>query len=353
MNLESIYKSRPFLFEAQQDDVGGGEEIVAHLIQNSEIKEFDSIEFLSSNYEYDSYLVIKDNIGYCVKYSFDPNNTSLKNEAQALQQLSLAHPKMFDCQKIKFGDVLHYSITSFEFAENVKDFGLASLIENWDAFFGSYARVKDKNAGSSFFEYLNSFYATTELNNFPEDALAAVKDYYDFDALKDLLASVKYEINHLSKPSLVKKDEFCHGRLQPSNILTRNGMFKMIDFVDCYAGNHFLDLARLSIYLGLDANKEKEMLSSFLKLRSESLTKENWQEYRSCYDIMIRLVFIELIVSYLKEVYIYSSFRPAKILSIIEVFSKNNTSFFRLPVIGKYHEFVYNMMLEPLIGKES
>lgn len=350
MNFESIYKSRPFLFEGQKDDVGGGEEIIEHIIQNSEIKSADSIKFLCSNYDYDAYLVVKNKIGYCIKYSLDPNNTCLKNEAEALKNHSLIHPKLFACDKIRFGDVINYSIISFEFAENVKDFGLASLIENWDSFFHIYSHLSEKNAQLSFFEYLNSFYASSDVNNFPEDALVAIKDYYDFAVLEDLLKSVRIEINQLCKPPLIKKQQFCHGRLQPSNILTRNGEFKIIDFTDCHAGNQYLDLARLSIYLGLDSNKEKEMLSSFLK--PQELTKENWQEYRSCYDIAIRLAFIELVTTFLKEVYIFSSFRPAKILSIIEIFSKNNAAFFRLPVISKHYQFVYEMMLEPLIGKE-
>ena len=129
-------------------------------------------------------------------------------------------------------------------------------------------------------------------------------------------------------------------------------MFKLIDFTESHHGNQYLDLSRLSIFLGLNSAQEKEMLTSLLKSKGQMLTKESWEEYRSCYDIMIRMVFVELIVSYLKEVYIFSSFRPIKILSIIETFSKNNKAFFRLPIINEHYEFIYRMMLEPIIGKE-
>jgi hypothetical protein len=352
MDFESVYKNKPYLFEIGKDDVGGGDEIVEHLMSQTLIGKPDSIKFLCSNYEYDSYLVTKDGIGYCVKYSFDAANISLKNESKILHQNHPACPRPIVYEKIKFGDEIHYSICSFEFADNVKDFGFASLLENWESFFDVYNRSQKAFCEMYFSDYLNDFYQKTNILSFPDDALESIKKYYNFDILQELIKSVVSEINVLSKPSLVKRKELCHGKLQPSNILFRRNMFKLIDFTQSYHGNEYLDLSRLAIFLGLNSVQEKEMLTASLKSKNQTFTKELWEEYRSCYDVMIRMIFVELIVSYLKEVYIFSSFRPIKILSIIEVFSKNNKAFFRLPVINQHYEFIYKMMLEPIIGKE-
>lgn len=352
MHLESIYKNKPYLFEIGKDDIGGGNEIVEHLMSQTLIGKPDLIKFLCSNYEYDAYLAVKNGVGYCVKYSFDVENVCLKNESKILNQNFPISPRPIICEKIKFGDDIHYSICSFEFADSIKDFGLASLLENWISFFNVYGQIQKSSCDSSFFDYLNEFYEKINFTSFPDDALKSIKKHYDFETLQDLIKSVIGEINSLSKSSLVKRPELCHGKLQPSNILFRDGMFKLIDFTESYHGNPYLDLSRLAVFLGLNSAQEKEMLSAFLQSKDQIFTKESWEEYRSCYDVMIRLIFVELIITYLKEVFVFSSFRPIKILSIVEVFSKNNKAFFRLPVINKHYEFVYKMMLEPIIGKE-
>lgn len=353
MQIESVYKSRPFLFETQKDDVGGGEEIVSYLIETAGIKEYDYIQFLCSNYEYDSYVVVANNVGYCVKYSFDENNVSLKKEFDILKNCYPISAKAFVCEKIKFGDWMHYSIISFEFADNVKDYGLASLINNWSSFFNIYEKIESKSCHYIFTDYLNDFYQNCDWKNFPEDSREAIQDYYSLDTLDEIFQTIKKEINYLCKPSLIKQDSLCHGSLQPSNILFREGQFKLIDFNKSYLANRYLDLSRLAIFLGLTSFEEKNMLLEYLSSQKKEFNQQEWEEYRSCYDIMIRIVFIELISTYLKEVYVFSSFRPAKILNVIDVFVKNNKAFFRLPIINKHYEFIYKIMLESIIGQKE
>ena len=353
MHLESIHKNRPYLLEISRDEIGGGEEIISHLLKNTEIQSYDSIDFLCSNYEYDAYKIIKNGLTYCIKYSFDSENTSLKNEIEILKLLHPISPRPFKHEKIKFGEMIHYSICSFEIAENIKYSGYANLFANWPRFFQRFSKIQSAECSTSFFDYLNLFFASNSFNSFPEDSIAAIKEYYDFSIFENILDSLKKEIMILCDPILIKNGELCHGKLQPSNILYRNGDFKMIDFTDSYMGNAYLDLSRLSIYLALDSNQEKQMLAEFLKFKNKSLNEQEWQQYRSCYDISIRMIFIELLVNYLKEVYIFSSFRPEKILNAVDIFSKNNKVFFRINPINQHKDFVYKVILEPLIGKEQ
>ena len=354
MDLASAYKNKSYLFEKNQNEIEDGEKIVAEILKNTPIKDCDSVEFLSSNFEYDSYKVVKDRLGYCVKYSFDSSSNILQHENSILQHTHPYTPSAIDAGSIKFGDLFHYSVSSFEFAENARDFGLASLLTNWSSFFRVFSSIENVQCKRSFANYLRDLEQRVDLNNLPSDALAAIKDQYDFDRLNLICSSIMQQVYFLCSIIKPSKPQLCHGKLQPSNILHRSGMFKMIDFTDSFMGNRYFDLARLSIYLGLDAPSEKKMLSEFFASRNEQLNASLWEEYRECYDVMIRIVFLEIVSNFLKEVYVLSSQRPRKIWECIELFSKNSTPFYRLiPIVQENYQFVSSVVVSPMIGSSE
>lgn len=352
MSIGLTCKTSPYLFERQNEDVYGGEEIVQYILEKYKIDNISEIKFLASNYDYDCYLAISDGVGYCVKYSFDLENTCLREEAFVCQFIHPFCPQFFFCDKISYGQDLVFSISSYEFAENIRDFGLSALIQNWSSFFQSYEQIKSAQCKTHFAEYIDHVTKNYALSSMPEDAQLAIQDQYQTDLLNTIQREISKEIRALIRYCDLSKNETCHGKLQPSNILFRQGYFKFIDFTQSFSGNRYLDLARLSIFLGLDMQKEKAMLNAFHKDLSNINFLSIWSEYRACYDIMIRVVFLELLFDYMKEVYIMSSSRPLKILQIIDLFSKNREQFIKLmPVLKNNQEFVESIFLEPITGK--
>ena len=76
-------------------------------------------------------------------------------------------------------------------------------------------------------------------------------------------------------------------------------------------------------------------------------------EYRQCFDLVLRKIFLEILFNFLKEVYIFESERPFKLLDIIDTFSQNQSKFMKIAAISKNFEFIYNLFLQPLIGTEN
>jgi hypothetical protein len=76
-------------------------------------------------------------------------------------------------------------------------------------------------------------------------------------------------------------------------------------------------------------------------------------EYRQCFDLVLRKIFLEILFNFLKEVYIFESERPFKLLDVIDTFSQNQNKFMKIVVINKNFEFIYNLFLQPLIGVEN
>jgi hypothetical protein len=80
---------------------------------------------------------------------------------------------------------------------------------------------------------------------------------------------------------------------------------------------------------------------------------EEWIEYKKCFDLALRKIFLELFFNFFKEIYLFESKRPAKLLEIIEIFSQNQNNFIKIPIINKNFKFIYDLFLQPLIGSEN
>ncbi len=350
MNFDTLYKNRPYLFEIEKDIFEDNNEVLNKILQDAGFGFPEKTQFISSNYEYDLYRVLVNNKIMCVKYSFDPENSSLKHEYETLKKLnSPKTPKALKYNKIKFGDLIHYSILSMYSGETVNNFGLACLSENRDQFLSDFSSLqKNMFPDRDFDEYLYKILSSNNLNSFSEESIEGIEENSNLKVVKEIIKELSQEILSLSSLSLFREEHFCHGNLKPSNILFRGNEFNFLDFGSAFCGNSLLDLASLSINVGLNKKMDKQLFDLFV-----GDNKEKWPQYRSCCEMMYRKIFLESFVSYLKEVYMFSSFRPKKILEIADLFSKNSQQFGAIPCVSKNYEFIYKTMLEPIIGRDT
>jgi hypothetical protein len=351
MNFDTLYKNRPYLFEIEKDVFEDNNEILIKICKDANLEEPSQTAFVASNYDYDAYRVVCDGRWYYIKYSFDANNTSLKHEHEVVKNLKnfrTAAPIKYN--KIKFGDPIHYSISSFEFAENVKNSGLCSLFEHKEQFLVDFGSLQNGFLPEMCFdEYLEKFLKSNDLNSFPDEAIESIKSHSSFDKINQIIEDLKKEILFYSKIQHLRKEEFCHGDLKPSNILFRGKSFDFIDFDNSFKGNRYFDLASLVINIGVNQDTERQIFN----FHSKNLPLNCWSEYKACYEVAIRKTFLEMLISYLKEVYIFSSFRPIKILEMATKFSNNNQRFSNIPSVLKSYEFIYKTMFEPIIGQDQ
>jgi len=354
MNSDSIYKHQPYFFEIEKDQFENNGEIVKSILDEVSIGGRDvSVSFLASNYNHDVYKAIVDGKFYCVKYSLDPNNTGLKTEFNIIKQLSNdCSCKAFHYGRELFGEKIHYLVSSYEKGESLKNSGAFSFMNNIDEFFFKYSLIQNGKADAVFFnEYINDFLNSARLDQFPEDGIEAMSAHTDIEIIKETIKSIELEIFSLCSPKVIKKNQLCHGKLKPSNVLFKNETFKFIDFTESYIGNIYLDIAGLCIYYGFDEQKEKFVLDKFMQINGIDPTQDQYAEYEVCSQIMRRKIFLDILTEYLKEVYVFSSSRPMRIAEIINLFAMNSKKFFRIPTVNKHYEFLYKCILEPITSE--
>ena len=355
MSFDTLYKNRPYLFTIQKDSFEENFEIVKEIFDKLSLPLLNNnISFIVSNYDHDLYKVIEKDKKYCIKYSFDSKNKSLKKEADILKYLPKeVSPELYFQGSLKFGDMIHYSVSSWIEGESLRYLGISPLLNNLDQFLSSYSKFAEtKTEAPTFIEYLNSFLKNNNINNLPEDALDAISSHTDLNKIKKILESVEKEILLLTSSPIFRKNELCHGMMKPSNIIMRDQNIRLIDFSDANLSNHYMDLSYLMIQCGSHKEQEKRLIELWLTMQGKKATASDYAEYALCYEVSIRMVFMQILMGYLKEIYVFSSSRPMKILELIDLFSKNSEKLFKLPAVMDHYEFVYKNILEPILGSE-
>ncbi len=356
MNFDTLYKKRPYLFEVGGDPFQDGGEIIYQICKHAELSRPLNVEFLASTYDYDAYKADIDGELYCIKYSLDKNNWNLKREYETLAFITV--PVVPDARKygeMKFGEDICYLIVSYECAENLKDYGVGVIHDSLENFIDDFSSLQktSERPNANFNNYLSSTLSANSLKMFSKDDLEAIEAHTDVSAIRSVAAAIEVEIFSLAKPNIVRKNQLCHGNLKPSNILYRDGFFKFIDFNSSFCGNPYLDLAHLAISMGMKDHAQKELVSVYLKRNGQSLNPEEWVSYKSCYEIMLRITFLIILFSYLKEVYVFSSSNPKKIFDVIQLFARNDLAFAKISSVAAHYEFIYKSILEPVIGREE
>lgn len=356
MRLDTLYKNRPYLFEIAEDSFNDSQEIIVKICDHAQMNTPDEILFLASSYDYDIYRVEIFGKFYCIKYSLDKNNRSIKNEYESLREInSVVTPESEKYGVLQFGDPIYYSIVSYEDADNLKNLGIAPIGQKGSLFSECFVKLQENKPKISggFSNYLSDFLKENSLDAFSEEDLNAISLQSELSIIKEIAANIEKELYLLSVNAIVRGSSLCHGNLKPSNILFRDGLFKFIDFDHSFCGNPNLDLAHLAISIGAKEEFQIELLTRYLDTQGKPFTKNEWVNYRSCYDIMIRVAFLKLLFSYLKEVYVFSSRNEIKIFEMVQMFAKNNEEFLKIGVVRTHHEFIHRCLLEPVIGREK
>lgn len=352
MNLETIYKNKPYIFDISAKDKDG-EELALKILKSIGYPDATNISFLSSNADYDSFKASSGNRSICFKYSLDELSPFFSREFNVLKQLCPFSPSAEKHGSIKFGDKIQYLVTSFEAAENVKEFGISSIFENLDSFVYSFYQLSRVRTDRTFGQYLKDFFGRNDFTKLPEHCLQSIKESSKFNNLSQVFEILRNEIEYLAQQNFIKNTEFCHGNLKPSNILVRGGLFKFIDLNDSFMGNRFLDFIHLLLNIGLDLELQKEIIRGIFEKLGQEFPEEKIAEYNNCYNLQIRIILYKLMFDYLVEVYLYESSRPNKLLAIVDLFLRNQESFKNIPNIQKYSDFLFNDIMEPMIGSED
>lgn len=355
MNYNSLIKDQAYLFQSEKDLFSENNELIFKIFEDANLGKPTLIQFNTSNIDYDTFKISCGDQDFILKFSLDEFNSSLKYEFDIIKELSTYNTLLpISYNKFKFGDNIHYSIYLNNKNESVKNFGLGSISTNIDIFTDSLFNLqKPIKSIEKHADKMIKFINNHSISFFDKDIIEAITINTNLDTIKEIVSLLHSEILLLFQSNIFNKNEFCHGNLNQSDILYCFNHFKFINLCDSFYGNSYFDLASLVINCGFSKNIEKKLFNSFMKNKKSNQIAEEWIEYRQCFDLVLRKIFLEVLFNYLKEVYLFESNRPAKLLEVIEIFSQNQNDLLKIPVVNKNFKFIYNLFLEPLIGSEE
>lgn len=355
MNYNALIKNQTYLFESEKNEFIDNNDIIYKICEDAKLQKPSNIEFISSDIDFDLYRIRSNNLNYIIKYSFDEFNFSLKYEFDIIKNINqpiVNIPIIYN--KFKFGDDIHYSIYLDQNLESLKDFGIGILLEKKDLFVDSYFLLQNQSKPKfNHKENMMNFINKHSMSFFDQDTIELIQTNLNTQKLNEIINSIHSEIFLLFNSDIFNKNEFCHGNLNSNNIFYSYKDFKFFNLSNAFTGNMYCDLADFVINNSLSKDLEKKIFNLFLKYKKTELVANEWIEYKKCFDLIVRKIFLELLFSFLKEVYLFSSKRPIKLFEIIEIFSQNQNNFLKIPTVSKNYEFIYNVLLEPLIGKEA
>lgn len=358
MQFKNILKNRLYVFSSDENIFDEDSlDLIQSIFKDSgfSIPEKNQIEFIDSNYNYDTYKIYFADQNVCLKISFDSNSDSLKKEFNFYKKnISNIHPKSLKYNSFKYGDLLNYSITSYEELSSINKIGFSTLLENTNLFFDCMNDISSFNRPSKDINLVTeSLLNRFDLNsNIPSHTLDMLKLKYNFNAIKNLIKNLKLELKNLSNSLDNDKNVFCHGNLKPSNILFNDSTkeLKIINFENHFAGHRYFDLAHLSINFNLNSVYNKDLFKSFLHFNKINYSIKELEIYNKCYSFNLVKVLIELLISYFFENFVLGQARGSKLYQIISVYSHNEENFYKIPSFKENHKLISDIFAEGVIG---
>lgn len=357
MSIGNLLKNKAYVLPIHVESDDSEIELVKSLL-NSLDEPIHPIEikFIETTEDYDVYRYTYGNSFYCIKISLDKDCKKIQHEANYLNKINnLIRPKYIKDGVVKIGDDLRYIITSYEESESIQELGRSFLINNFDSFCKTYAIMQDsKRIDVSYKQNISEYFQTSNISELlTEDGINAIKNYTNFNLLKKIMDDMKNELLILYDEFFNDKTFICHGALNAKNIISRNGVFKFINFDSCYSSHCFFDLNELFIELGIPENLEYELLEKFCSNLKIEFNSNTLNLYKKCYQISLIKKAIELVSSYLKEVYLYSSERADMIINISDKFYDSYDRYMSIKYFKDNKDFIFKTLTEPILDQKA
>lgn len=356
MDLSNLFKNKAYVVPSHVAEENSEIELVKTLLQSLDKPIFaEKVEFISETENYDVYKYQCKGYSYCIKISLDPNCKEIDHECKHLKKINpLVRPEYVKDGVAKVGDELRYIITSYENAENLNNLGRAYFLENFNSFCDSYFLMQQsEKVNVSYKHHLSEYFEMSRMENLMEDSLQGIKDYTNFPLINKIMADMKNELMLCYDESFSAQKFICHGNLNAENIISKNGLFKFVNFNNCYSSHCFLDLNEIIIELGLPENLEFDLLENFCHKLNIDFNKETLKLYKKCNKIVLIKKGIQLIMSYLKEVYVFDSRRIDEIVKISDKFSQSYDRYMSISHFKNNEDFILKTITEPILSEKA
>ncbi len=354
MKLSSLFKGKVYAFpqtQNQEQDLTFAGKVIEKVDPKLDIA---NISLGKINDNYDVFTITDTNQkNYKLKISLDDSDGILKKEASVVKNSkSKTVPKFKSYGEIKIGENISYLLTIIPPYESVRDYGRSCLIENMDLFFRNYFDFQcTKSVRPTYKTSLDKFFNNLDPQNYlPKDSLRAFERYTDYSLCREIKIQIKEETYGLTQKIHLPYNFKCHGNLSLDNIFFDKKMFYFDGFQSVYMGHPFIDLVDFFLEVGLPEEDQYRILSQFCAVGE---LPEERGYFKALYEIQLRKKLGDLISNYIKEIYIYDSYRYDNILNIADVFSHCYERFCKVEIFNKNRDFIMKTICEPIFGVKA
>jgi thiamine kinase-like enzyme len=343
MSITSAYSQRLFL-TPQADFISESQfDIIKLIMSRHGENSLKKIKLIDENDEYDSFLVESQDKGFCLKMSFDSVPIFYEHMIlKGIEYLQIS-PQMIDRNQIEYGKTIYYTIQTFEYSDNMFQIGASNLLnnENLDI---ALATIHKYCPPKEVWPYLDDTKSFLEYHQISFDNILCYVEKIEeeiFSFIKKIYENVYDEIFKIyeNKKSKLNLNQFVHGNLNLSTIISNSNLYKFINFENSFVGSPFFDLANLVFEAQMSGVHEYDFITNKIKnmniIENRLKAGSYLEEYKICKEIWIRKKFLDMIRGYIKEVIVLNKTRVSKMSKLGHYFSNH---FYRFDQINEFRK---------------
>lgn len=346
MHVNNILKDKLFVFSGSSQPTDTEKEILELIAESENLGSVKKISLVSNGEDYDSYKLETQEKNFLIKVSLDKKLKTFQKEAQTLKLLSpekLA-PQFISQGEVKFGDKILYLVSSFENLQPASEFGVSVLLFNYEAILKRILSSQKYKSETSLKEKLADLFERTTFGNYPEFADLISGDSDNYKLLSDEIAGLKSWIQDNYTDSFEGKG-LIHTGISPSNLLLGARDMKIINWQDSCSGHSFIELSNLRMTFDYSQDFEYKVFESHKNITSAG----TWDEYLQVRNFWAGVSLLDVVFSYVKEIYLYRSLRSDKILKTFHSFCRNMPLFEHIPAFQKNKEKLTELFSSPMV----
>ena len=354
MKLSSLFKHKAYAFGQPSDteqDCKFAQSVLKKIRPKFKVQK---VSLVSVCDDYDVFHITNDDdVFYKLKISLSDPNNILQKEVTAIRSLGKNHVPKYICKgDLKIGEDVEYLLTQAVQSESIRSIGRSVLAENIDQFFTNYFDFANtRPVRAKYNTNLDTFCDNLNLENqLPQESIASVKNYTDFDLCKNFFLTLQDEVKNYQKqlePEFLYK---CHANLDLDSIFY-NSHFFYLDYLDKVCMGHpYIDFADLILDSGFLKENDIPLFDDFC---SAGGLKNDRDLYYAFFELQVRKKLGKLLSNYIKEVYLYDSYRYEKIIEIADTFSHLYERFCTIPIFKENRNFIMKTICEPIFGLKA
>ena len=354
MKLPSLFKDKAYAFSQAGNSEDDCKFAVALLTKTHPDLIFTDISLWSVTDHYDIFMV-RDKNGHFfkLKISLSDPDGFLKKESVVLRRgSSPSLPILLDYGTITIGDKVTYLLSRIPAGESVRSYGRSCLTNELDLFFKSYwSFAKSHNVKPTYKKIIN--YLANQLiptNSLGAESQEALQKHSDYDLSEKLLLELRGDLLGCFKDVQKQLNKKCHGALSLDSIFYYGGGFYFEELYNVSMGHPYIDFCDLLIEMGSPPENDIQLWKQFCKSGSFPQDREL---YSKVYQLCIRKKLASLLINYIKEIYLYDSFRYENIFYIADSFSHAYARFQGIESFDKNKDFIMKTICEPIFGVKA